>query len=345
MSLRVDSNSEFTIAIFPDTQYYTSNENGIFEQMSQWVADNASEYNIRVLLHEGDVVQTGDDSPAEWDIATESIETVSAAGVPSVIALGNHDANDVRNPTTFRDSFPATRYEEMVDDYETVTCAGTYDGHAENAYLVMDILGETFLFFTVEFGPRDAVVRWADDLLSTHSDATAFLTTHSFTDCDGSLVHDGSDHAPGTYGIDTTTNNGKALYHELVRRHDNLVNVHSGHHIGGAYTATRYTVNDSGNAVTQMYQNYQDISNGGDGWFRLLTVDTETGDARVNTFSPYLGEWSTDPGETFEFELVSDSVPYPGPKEPLNTNTTGEWDNAVLVQFPNGKWKSSRIGK
>lgn len=345
MSLRVNSNSEFTIAIFPDTQYYTSNENGIFEQMSQWVADNASEYNIQVLLHEGDVVQTGDDSPAEWEIATESIESVSAAGVPSVIALGNHDANDVRNPTTFRDSFPATRYEEMVDDYETVTCAGTYDGHAENAYLVMDILGETFLFFTMEFGPRDAVVRWADELLSTHGDATAFLTTHSFTDCDGSLVHAGSDHAPGSYGIDTTTNNGKALYHELVRRHDNLVNVHSGHHIGGAYAATRYTVNDSGNDVTQMYQNYQDISNGGDGWFRLLTVDTETGDARVNTFSPYLGEWSTDPGETFEFELVSDSVPYPGPKEPLNTTTTGEWNNAVLVQYPNGKWKSRRIGK
>lgn len=305
----VDSDTEFSVAIFPDTQYYAEQDNGIFEQMGQWVADNKDAFNIQMFLHEGDLVQNhGSDNDDEWDIAQDAIGRIDDGNIPTVLALGNHDADNIRDPQTFRSRFPASRYEESERTNETILDWGTFEGAPENAYLLQEIHGERFLFLTLEFGPRDAALEWSGQIMRDYSEATAVLLTHTYLFHDGTRTDSDDAHAPSNYegGLlpsGSDYNNGEEMWRSELRFHENLANVHSGHHIGGPYVARRTDRAKAGSRVGQMFMNYQTIDTGGDGWLRLLTVNTETYDAEINTYSPYLDEWSDDSGESFEFNL------------------------------------------
>lgn len=302
----VNPDTEFSIALFPDTQYYSEQDNGIFEQMGQWVADNKDEYNIEMVLHEGDLVQNyGSDNENEWDVAQEAVDSLDAEDIPTVLALGNHDADNIREPETFRSRFPASRYEDIARTNETILEWGTFEGHSENAYLLQEINGERFLFITLEFGPRDAVLEWCGQLLETYSEATALVVTHTYLYHDGTRTDSGDDHAPGNYderGLEGDYNNGEQMWQTELHSHENVAVVHSGHHIGGPYVA-RSKAHAEGNRTHQMFMNYQTIDNGGDGWLRLITINTNTYNAKVHTYSPYLDEWSSASEESFEFNL------------------------------------------
>lgn len=307
--LTIDSDTEFSVAIFPDTQHYAEQNNGIFEQMCEWVAENRDEFNIQTVLHEGDLVHNyGSNNEDEWDIARDAIGEIDDENVPTVLALGNHDADDLRDPRTFRSRFPASRYEEIERTNETVLDWGTFEGGSENAYLLQEINGERFLFVTLEFGPRDGTLEWSGQVMQDRSEATAILLTHTYLFHDGTRTDAGDDHAPSAYeggSLPTGSdyNDGEEMWRTELRFRENLTTVHSGHHIGGPFVARRTDRTRAGTRVEQMFMNYQIIDNGGDGWFRLMTIDTETYDATVNTYSPYLDSWSDDESESFEFSL------------------------------------------
>lgn len=309
----VDPDTEFSVAIFPDTQYYAEQDNGIFEGMGQWVADNEAEFNIEMFLHEGDIVQNyGSDNDDEWDIAQDAIGRIDDADIPTVLSLGNHDADNIRDPQTFRSRFPASRYEETGRTNETVLDWGTFESAPENAYLLQEIEGERFLFLTLEFGPRDAVLEWSGRIMQDYSEATTILVTHTYLFHDGTRTDSNDAHAPSNYegGLlpsGSDYNNGEQMWRSELHFHENLAAVHSGHHIGGPFVARRKDRAKTGSRVHQMFMNYQTIDNGGNGWFRLLTINTETYDAEINTYSPYLDEWSDDSGESFEFNLLEQS--------------------------------------
>lgn len=318
----VDPDTEFSVAIFPDTQHYAKQDNGIFELMGQWVADSRDEFNVRMVLHEGDLVQSyGSDNRSEWDIAQDAVGRIDGEDVPTLLALGNHDADDVRDPRTFRSRFPASRYEEIERSDETILDWGTFEGSAENAYLLQEIHGERFLYITLEFGPRDGALNWGGRVMEDHAEATAVLLTHTYLSHAGTRTSSSDDHAPSAYeggvlpvGSDYT--NGAEMWRTGLRFHGNLAIVHSGHHVGesrfarradytttGGCVARRTDPTGIGDPVEQMFMNYQTIDNGGDGWLRLLTINTETYAAEMNTYSPYLEEWSDDARESFEFAL------------------------------------------
>lgn len=313
----VDPDTEFSIAIFPDTQYYTEQDNGIFEQMAQWVADHKEEYNIEMFLHEGDIVQNyGSDNDNEWDIAQDAIRRIDDENIPTVLSLGNHDADEIRDPQTFRSRFPESRYKEIAQSNETIIGWGTFEGGSENAYLLQELHGRKFLFMTLEFGPRSAALEWGREVTLDHPEATTFLVTHLYLDNDGQWAGDGAvssyidmpEFAEENYMIaGSEYNNGRQMWEGELRFWENLANVHSGHFVGevtGDFVDRRTDFPDPGNRVSQMYMNYQTIDNGGDGWFRLLTLNTETNETRVNTYSPYLENWSEFDGESFEFNLM-----------------------------------------
>lgn len=308
--LTVDSDTEFSVAVFPDTQYYAQQDNGIFEQMGQWVADHREEYNIQMFLHEGDLVQSyGSNNNDEWNIAQDAIGRIDEANIPTVLSLGNHDADNIRDPQMFRSRFPQSRYEETEQSNETILDSGTFEGYPENAYFLQEIHGEQFLFFTLEFGPRDAPLAWAGQIMQRYSEATAILVTHTYLYHDGTRTDSSDDHAPSAYEGSRLpeggeSNNGMEMWETELRSHENLALVHSGHHIGGPLVA-RNTAHAPGNRTSQQFMNYQTIENGGDGWFRLVTVNTKTYGVEINTYSPYLDEWSDEKDESFELNLNS----------------------------------------
>jgi len=289
------NSNDVTVAVLPDTQHYSRLDNGIFGAMTQWIVDNADTYNIEGVIHVGDLVHNPG-TTAEWDVAEAAMDKLDTAGIPTLVGLGNHDASDIRNPTTFRNRFPASRYDALESN--------TYEEYPENAWFRTEYNGEPFLFLTLEFGPRQEVLDWADSVLSTHNDATALLTTHTYLWVDGTHVTKNDDYSPSNYSLGGDSNNGREMWRKLLTNHDNIGAVFSGHHISGPPRVNHrisYTTNGAG--VSQQYINYQDLSNGGDGWFRLLTINTETKEAEATTYSPHLGQWGSNAGQQFNVRL------------------------------------------
>ena len=273
------------MVFLPDTQYYARHYPELFMGQTQWVADNRARYNIQAVLHEGDVVDGND--AQQWANAEAAISLLDAAEIPYLIAIGNHDYDTFsdadRRTTAFNATFSPARYTAHA-----WWQGGFYEaGHTENAYCRLTIGGRAYLLLSLEFGPRQTVIDWANDVLTRYRDHWAVLLTHSFQYSDGTRVGPGDAHNPKIYPLGATAHDGEELWTKLVSRHDNLHWVQSGHHVGG-FAAYRCDASRGGTAVHQVFANWQTHTQGGDGWLRLVTLGSSR--ARVQSFSPALGQ-------------------------------------------------------
>ena len=296
------SPSEFTISLLPDTQIYSLQENGIFQEQTEWLVNNTEEQDIEMVLHLGDIVHNPDEE-YQWDVAEEAISVLDDNDVPSLLCLGNHDAVDLRNPSRFRDRFPFSRYDEMVENHESLKESGSYEGYAENAYLTQEVAGEQYLYLTLEFGSRDAVLDWANGVVADHPDHHVVVVTHSYMGPEGELVDSSTSYAPTGYFDDSSDrNNGVDVWEKFVSNHENILFVNSAHHLA-TNAADRVDSGKENNIVANMFSNYQTDPNGGDGWLRLHRMNMAEQRASVRTYSPFLNEWATSDREKFEFDL------------------------------------------
>jgi hypothetical protein len=293
---------EFSIVFVPDTQYYSESYPATFLAQTQWIADHAAAYNIQAVLHEGDVVD--ENLTFQWVNGDAAWDIIDAANIPYLVAIGNHDYDAEsaqvgldRAATSFNAYFPQSRY----------TAHGWWNGgfyeagHTENSYLLLTIGGTDYILLNLEFGPRDAVLTWANGLLTTYAARKAIIVTHSYMYIDGTRVGTGDQHNPKIYaGGNLVANDGEEMWTELVKLHDNILWVQNGHHIFGN-AARRSDLSDGGTAVTQVFANWQEVGAGGDGWMRLLTFGG--GRIRVQTFSPTLGAVKLDTANKFAVTL------------------------------------------
>lgn len=154
-----------------------------YDQM-RWIKDNQARYNIQTVLHVGDVVNDGS-IDAEWTIADAAFDMLDAANIPYIQAVGNHDYDNgqtvgaTRPVTKFNTHFGQSRY----------TGKSWWNGafyeasHSENAYCTMTINGQDYLFLSLEFGARDAMITWANGIIAANPTKTVIIVTHSFSAC------------------------------------------------------------------------------------------------------------------------------------------------------------------
>ncbi len=72
-------------------------------------------------------------------------------------------------------------------------------------------------------------------------------------------------------------------------------------HFSGEYH--QISKNDAGEDVIEMVADYQSRSNGGDGWMRLIEVDTDQGRLSFSTYSPVLNSFETDSNSLFSIPI------------------------------------------
>lgn len=289
---------EFSFVFLPDTQYYSAHYPHLFRAQTQWIAAERARYNIQAVLHEGDVVHANE--PAQWVNADAAVSALDAAEVPYLLTIGNHDydvfSDAERRTTAFNAAFGPERYAAHAwwqgEFYEA--------GRTENACCRLTIGGAPYLLLSLEFGPRPAVVAWANAVLDRHPDHWAVLVTHSYLYIDGTHVRPGAEHNPKIYPLGASAADGADLWAGLVSRHANLHWVQSGHHVG-RHAAYRCDAGQDGTAVHQVFANWQELGQGGDGWLRLVTFGRDQ--ARVQTFSPALGQVNTAPEHHFTVAL------------------------------------------
>jgi hypothetical protein len=295
-----DGAKPFTIVIIPDTQIYCFNDPSwrkssrqeVFLQMTAWIAKNAKQENIVFALHMGDIVTTYD-SAAEWKIANAAMSKLDGK-VPYCFTIGNHDlameGDSIRDSTLFNKTFPYQRYQKepwyggrLTDDGFTPT--DNYD----NSYHRFSAGGWDFLIVSLEVGPTDAMLAWADGVIAAHPDRRVILITHSYVD-----GHDQRD-PPGGYGYlpPGEANTGEEIWQKLVRKNKKIDFVFNGHlanrddHRGLVESRA-----DHGNTVYQLLSGEDH-----DGWLRLLTFMPEEKKVVVRSYSPWT---PADPSQQFK---------------------------------------------
>jgi hypothetical protein len=331
----------FSVVVFPDTQNYAKfgKNQGIFEGMTRWVADNREAWKVAYALHVGDLVEQndieegggrgwGDQNGAEqWASAKRALDHLRGA-VPVLIATGNHDYGE-RNAEDRRTQF--NNYFGLTDD--PLLADGRGGGMwvesapnsfgaktLENAAYVYDApVGRKHLVLCLEWGPRRAVVEWARELLGRREfeDHLAILNVHSYLHDDnereGERERPGNPHWYAT-GKGGDTHDGAELWRELVAPARQLELVVCGH-VMGRHVGYRSDLNAAGRTVHQMLFNAQGLGggsdergNGGDGWLRLLSFSGDGKELTVRQFSPYLLEqgrepWWRSPDHSFVLRL------------------------------------------
>lgn len=302
------------IVLLPDTQYYAEKYPEVLDSQINWIVRNSKE--IDYVLQQGDLTQNNNDK--EWEIVQKAFNKLDNV-VPYVLAVGNHDMGsiagkfaDVRNTTLYNKYFPFTKMSSLPG------FGGTFENDkTDNAYYLFQKGKFKWLVLTLEFGPRNEVLQWANDIVAKHRDRTVILNTHSYMYSDSTRQGPGDSWRPQAYGIGKDTlhqqvNDGEQIWEKLVKKQPNIRFVFSGHILNSG-VGTLISINDYGYYVYQMLANYQSeikgSVKGGNGWLRVLDMDMRKKTLSVKTYSPYINQFKEDPAHQF---LIKNVIYEPG---------------------------------
>ena len=78
----------WSLVLLPDTQIYAEKFPGLFVAQTAWIARNKDKYDIRYVLHLGDI--TNGNTQREWRHVQDAFAELDGK-VPYALAPGNHD--------------------------------------------------------------------------------------------------------------------------------------------------------------------------------------------------------------------------------------------------------------
>ncbi len=290
----------FTIAVLPDTQYYVSTFYGghpdMFTRQTRWIADERDTRNILFALHEGDCTQQN--TSEEWQMVRDSMSTIDGV-VPYALAVGNHDGLDqpVGDTALFNTFFP-------VGDFQgRPTFGGVFESNKmDNCYHLFTGGGVDWLVLSYEFGPRDEVLAWANQVVAAHPARRVMLVSHTHVYSDDTLHGSSPAHqwTPASYG---RTNNGVEVWDKFIKLHANISFVFNGHVLNDG-AGRLVGIGDAGNKVYQMLANYQSFTFGGNGYLRIIEFDPGRDRFSVQSYSPYVNYFLTTAKQQFAYEQL-----------------------------------------
>jgi hypothetical protein len=246
------ASNQFSIIVLPDTQseagYKGINNIGT---MTQWIADHAQQYNIKMVLGEGDINSGISQSTVRdqydyndtvgWQNNSLAFQTLDNAHIPYLLAAGNHDVIDYDtspatwyHPTSsyypYNTYFPLSRYKAMPTYGGAMTASGTDAPGSTvggvsgvNSYQLFSAGGMNFMAITVPFGPTDQELQWASSVIAKYPTYHVLLVTHDYLGDDDQL----RGNRPNLVGYDDSdpracnwyTNNGHCALEDALPNH------------------------------------------------------------------------------------------------------------------------------
>ncbi|WP_022884171.1 LamG-like jellyroll fold domain-containing protein [Glaciibacter superstes] len=285
-----DLASRFTLAVLPDTQFYsryateeTGNQFGSqfgsepFSSQTRWLADHDDDLKIPFVTHLGDVVDQVD-HPQQWAIADTAMSKLEDGGVPYSILAGNHDVLD-SNDYLYDDQYDLAN-EPYLQTFSAERAAaqstfGGRDATGMNEFHIFEAEGQQYLVLALAWRASDATLAWANQVLADHPTLPAILTTHQVID----IEPDGITPKETEYGL--------RLWDGLIRGNDQIFLTLNGHFHGASRLDK---INDAGHTVTEMVIDYQMAYMGGNGYLSLFEFDLTNNAISVETVSPWVIE-------------------------------------------------------
>ena len=275
-SIDTGSKEKFTIVVLPDTQYYSENYPGIFENQTKWIIENKESMNIVFVTHLGDLVDHYE-SIEEWDNANISMSKLMGT-LPFGVLPGNHDGAETGcDLTNYNHYFGFDRFNNES------WYGGAYQNINTNNYQLFSAGGDDYLIFHIQFDPSDDRLSWASEVIDQYPSRRVIVATHDY-------VH-------GYYiWSNSRSEIGKNIWEKLVKPHaEQIFLVLSGHY----ENEDRITSLEDGYYVHQLLSDYQDRPNGGNGWLRIIEFSSINDEIFIRTYSPYLNKYETDSNSQF----------------------------------------------
>ena len=279
-----DLASRFTLAVVPDTQFYSrySADQFIprygkdpFQVQTEWLAENRDALNIPFATHLGDVVdQVG--QTREWEAADAAMQTLDDVELPYSILPGNHDV--LNSDDNLDDTGYDLAKEPFLDWFGPDRAEGvsTYEGSDPTGlsqYHVFEAEGQQYLVLALTWRASDATIAWADAVIKSHPTLPVILTTHQVIDIEA----DGVTPKETDYGLE--------LWEKLIRSNDQIFLTLNGHFHGQSMLTK---TNDFGHPVSEVVIDLQMAYEGGNGYLGLFEFDLTNGGISVQTASPWV---------------------------------------------------------
>lgn len=289
---------DFTIAVLPDTQFYSESFPKIGVAQTDWIVANREKLNIVYVAQLGDLTNQGDGKPEQWPNASDALSRLENPattglphGIPYGVVPGNHDHrggiaqyNKFFGPERFagRPYYGGHFGNDNTSHFDKFTASGL-----EFVVLYLD-----FNYDKLDYAPVDA---WAQGVLKENAGRRAIVVTHDLLAVTGAFDP-----------------RGQAIYDNLKGNPD-LFLMLCGHNHG---EARRYDTTD-GRTVITCLSDYQAWPEGGGGYLRLYRFYPSENLVRVQTYSPWLDKFKTDDRSQFEFRYrMEGNAPLAGLGEP-----------------------------
>ena len=280
-------NQSSMMVFLPDTQNYVEwKRSGVSGQID-WILSNQVASNIVFVGHVGDIVNDYDTNPDQWAFMQQEMNRLSASNLPFSVCPGNHDyQRGSRDSRMLNEDFPLDTFTAMP------TYGGAYDNLCDNTYHVVRVQDQDWLLLSLEFGPRDAVLTWANEVLKTHRDLPAIVVTHAYLSKQGERFERGVSHAASNgYGLGQDVNDGVDIWNELVYSNSQVRLVVCGHDGAADVGAkVKQSTNVDGYTVCEVLTNYQYFKTPAHSGYMLILDFSSDGQASFRTFSPLLNK-------------------------------------------------------
>lgn len=298
---QLEKSSELIIFI-PDIQYYThfKQNNQVLRSMINRIIElNESGYKVKAVIQGGDITETN--LPIEWETAKGIFNKLDAKNITYILTTGNHD---------YGDSGTTNSRQTYFDDYFDFSSQSSFrqcylDKYYENSLFEVMIHNRPLQLIALEFGPRQAVIEWANSVLD--KDKISLLVTHAYLfknkeRFDWKKFGKAQNDSPYRYAYDSTqfggenidVNDGQDVWDKLVNLHENIRFVVCGHKIKPDYIGNLLSENTYKKDVLEMLFNTQNLPNGGNGWMQMLEFKKDGKTLGVKTYSSLYNKWNTD---------------------------------------------------
>lgn len=295
--------------IIPDPQNYMESFPEMYEEEINWIVANKN--NFDYMIHVGDMTQNN--SASEWYTAKRIMEKL-VGKLPFTMTLGNHDMGSApRKAADVRNSNMANKYFPLETFKRDKTFGGAFEpGKIDNMYHLLDAGGVKWMIITLEFGPRNAVLDWANKIAGQYPERTIIVNTHAYLYSDSTLMDNNDRWQPKDYGIgkatgDSAVNNGTQIWEKFISKHPNILMVFSGHVLDTG-VGTLVSTGEQGNKIYQMLANFQGgvkgSQRGGNGYIRIVEFNKKTKKLDVKTYSTHLKTYHESPAHNFSFSNV-----------------------------------------
>jgi Big-like domain-containing protein/calcineurin-like phosphoesterase family protein len=263
------SDPDFSIVLFPDTQYYNGSYNYVFQDQANWVVANKAGLNIKLVIGVGDIVDGGgypvdstgkvigtcSKAPSsswqkQWQQAQAAVKILTSHGIPYQPTIGNHDYDCQANRPQPRSATNYFYYFGPPAFQPTGYILDSAGKRTPNFYQKIKIGSTTYMILSLELFPQSSILAKANQLISSFS-GPVIVVTHAYLSNDGSAPTFGSTFAAGSayplcsgfpasvYGClnDSIASynpvgggtDGIGLWYKLVGIHSNIFMALSGH--------------------------------------------------------------------------------------------------------------------